>query len=106
MVRLGISPDIFWSSTYRQLSYAIEENNKQIEFAEQQQWERTRWLAFVLLQPHIKKNSIRSPRDIAQFPWEEVHHSGNPHIPREQIFSESENKIIEKLKRIPLIRHN
>ena len=32
-------------------------------------WERTRWLATVLLSPHSKKTL--KPTDIAQFPWEE-----------------------------------
>tara|TARA_R110000782_G_scaffold116548_2_gene206603 strand:+ start:3243 stop:3548 length:306 start_codon:yes stop_codon:yes gene_type:complete len=35
---------------------------------DQNQWERSRWLACVLLNPHVKKNM--QPKDITRFPWE------------------------------------
>tara|TARA_R110002074_G_scaffold201406_1_gene369315 strand:- start:365 stop:655 length:291 start_codon:yes stop_codon:yes gene_type:complete len=34
----------------------------------QADWERTRWLACILLNPHVKKNI--QPKDITRFPWE------------------------------------
>ena len=37
---------------------------------DQNQWERSRWLACVLLNPHVKKNM--QPKDITRFPWESV----------------------------------
>lgn len=34
-------------------------------------WEQTRWLAFVNLQPHLKKGSrIKKPTDLIKFSWE------------------------------------
>ena len=42
----------------------LEENR------ERQQWERTRWLGALLLQPHAKKGTRMKPTDIAKFPWD------------------------------------
>jgi hypothetical protein len=35
-----------------------------------QEWERSRWTAFILLSPHIKKNAKMSPQNLITFPWE------------------------------------
>jgi hypothetical protein len=34
-------------------------------------WERQRWAACILLQPHIQKGKTLSPTDLVRFPWEE-----------------------------------
>ena len=34
------------------------------------EWERTRWLCAVLLQPHRKKGTSIKPYDIIKFDWE------------------------------------
>lgn len=41
---------------------------RQQEQAERLQWERTRWLACLLLQPHSKGNL--TPQKLVTFPWE------------------------------------
>lgn len=33
-------------------------------------WERTRWLACALLQPHMRKGKKLRPTDLLRFPWE------------------------------------
>ena len=33
-------------------------------------WERTRWLACVMLQPHKKKSQKLQPQDLVKFDWE------------------------------------
>jgi len=40
------------------------------ELAERAAWERTRWLATLLLQPHTRKGQRLQPKDLAVFPWE------------------------------------
>ena len=40
------------------------------ETRERHQWERQRWLATVLLQPHTKKGTSLKPTDIVKFPWD------------------------------------
>ena len=34
------------------------------------EWERTRWLACVMLQPHKKKSQKLQPQDLIKFDWE------------------------------------
>ena len=38
------------------------------ELESQSEWERARWIACVIINPHIKKNL--QPKDITRFPWE------------------------------------
>ena len=53
--------------------------NKQIGFFEfmelqqQQEWERTRWLAAIVINPHTKKTI--KPKDLCTFEWEKVNRS-------------------------------
>lgn len=42
------------------------ENNK-----EQQEWERTRFLAFMTVKPHDVKKKFKKPSDIIKFGWEQ-----------------------------------
>lgn len=46
-------------------AYGKQQDNKQ-----QASWERTRWLATMLLQPHTKKGQNLTPEKLANFPWE------------------------------------
>jgi hypothetical protein len=45
-----------------------------IRYAQTQQfrneWERTRWLATVILSPHAKKGKGVKPKDLIMFEWE------------------------------------
>ena len=41
-----------------------------MEMQAKTEWERTRWLACLLLQPHKKKNSSLKPTDLVRFDWE------------------------------------
>ena len=38
------------------------------ETESQGEWERSRWMATILLNPHVKKNI--QPKDLTTFPWE------------------------------------
>ena len=44
--------------------YELEEQRQQ------QEWERTRWLGTLVLQPHLRKGRKLKPKDLAEFPWE------------------------------------
>lgn len=37
---------------------------------ERTSWEQTRWLASILISPHIKKGRNIKPQDLMRFPWE------------------------------------
>lgn len=43
------------------------------ETTNQAEWERTRWLACVTVNPHTKKNL--QPKDLTVFPWEKKRNS-------------------------------
>jgi hypothetical protein len=45
--------------------YAEEQEQRYIA-----EWERTRWLATMLIQPHAKKGQRITPERLAVFPWE------------------------------------
>jgi len=49
------------------IAESIQERDMERERAE---WERTRWLATVLLSPHLRKGKTMQPRDLVVFPWE------------------------------------
>ena len=38
------------------------------EMESQGEWERSRWIATILINPHVKKNL--KPKDLTIFPWE------------------------------------
>ena len=40
------------------------------EVRQQAEWERTRWLATLMLSPHTKKGHSIKPQDLVIFPWE------------------------------------
>tara|TARA_R110000796_G_scaffold153325_3_gene269859 strand:+ start:216 stop:437 length:222 start_codon:yes stop_codon:yes gene_type:complete len=43
---------------------------KALQEHEQSEWERTRWLACCMLQPHAKKGRKLKPSDLMKFPWD------------------------------------
>jgi hypothetical protein len=67
---LGLSPLAFWSCTLGELFAALEVYGQKQDENQQAEWERTRWLATLLLQPHAKKGSKLTPEKLAVFPWE------------------------------------
>ena len=64
-ITIGITEEYFWSIHPALFSAIIDQYSQQ----QQQEWERTRWLATILLQPHSKKTL--QPTDVAAFSWEE-----------------------------------
>ena len=66
----------FCRLTPAQFAEAWQAHARRAEELEQSEWARTRWLATLLLQPHVRKRL--SPRDVLVFPWE------RPVIPSKQ----------------------
>ena len=73
---------------------------KKAEYEVTVSWEIARWQAFITMLPHVKKNSIKRPTDLAVFPWDQA--TKAVHIPKEEIFTEEDNEWFEKMKSIPL----
>jgi len=68
--RLRFSPSVFYDMTFIEFCAAAQGNAKHEEHMQQMEWERTRWLATVMMQPHSKKGQSIKPRDLTIFPWE------------------------------------
>ncbi len=66
----GLLPSEFWNMTFHEFFLLQRGRNEQMELKERFEWERTRWLACLLLQPHRKKGSKLNPRDLIRFEWE------------------------------------
>jgi hypothetical protein len=67
---LRLSPSAFWSMTFGEVSLALDANRESEEMRERMEWERTRWLGSMIMQPHLKKGRKLQPKDLMQFPWE------------------------------------
>ena len=67
---LRYSPPHFWACTLGELITAVEYYHKVDNAKQQAAWERSRFVAQVLLQPHIKKGTKLKAEDICQFSWE------------------------------------
>lgn len=52
------------------MAWYIEGNSEMEDARQRQAWERTRWAAAALLQPHISKGKKLKLTDLVQFPWE------------------------------------
>ena len=68
----GLLPSEFWNMTFHEFFLLQRGRNEQMELKERFEWERTRWLACVLMQPHKKKNQRLDPQDLVKFEWEKV----------------------------------
>ena len=66
----GLLPIEFWNLTFHEFFLLQRGRNEQLETLEKLEWERTRWLACVILQPHRKKGSSLKPTDLVKFEWE------------------------------------
>lgn len=70
MGQMGLSPSAFYGMTLDEFNNAVTGWNKHQEMRERGEWERTRWLGVLVLQPHLKKGRKLKPKDLAVFPWE------------------------------------
>jgi hypothetical protein len=68
--QLRLGPSVFYDMTFEEFCAAAQGMHKQEEFRQQQDWERTRWLAAVNLSPHSKAGHKIKPTDLCIFPWE------------------------------------
>lgn len=59
---------------------------------EKAHWERARWVAYLLLQPHDMKRKLKKLADIVEFPWEK-----EPPKPETQEDREKRIRILRKL---------
>jgi len=63
-----MTPETLYNMTPRNYLNAQIGAGKLYKAKEQQEWERARWMAAVIINPHTKRNV--NPQDITRFPWE------------------------------------
>lgn len=68
---IGISPTVYYQSTFGQIVGYIHHYNKGQESQFRQEWERTRWQTAAMLNVYAKKGKSIKPADLIKFPWEE-----------------------------------
>jgi hypothetical protein len=73
---LGWSEDQFWASDPRTLAAAQDYKSRQREDEFRAEWERTRWMAAVIISPHLKRPI--APRKLLEFEWETPARSTKP----------------------------
>tara|TARA_Y100000401_G_C8295893_1_gene211288 strand:- start:315 stop:623 length:309 start_codon:yes stop_codon:yes gene_type:complete len=89
---LRYSPSAFWDCTLGEILTAVESFHNLDQSRNRQLWEASRFLAYVLLQPHKKKGSKMKLEDIVQFEWEKAR------IKKESDVEYSEERIKELVK--------
>ena len=65
---LNMSLEQFYNMCPRNFANAQIGSRKLYEQNEQAEWERARWMACVIINPHLKKSI--DPKKITTFPWE------------------------------------
>jgi hypothetical protein len=66
--QIGLMPGVFYDLLPREWTNLVDGWNQKENRREQSEWERTRWMTTVLLNPHTKKRI--KPKDLIVFPWE------------------------------------
>ena len=57
------------------------------------EWTRTRWLATLFIQPHLKKGKKITPQQLCQFEWEKTKSKANKEI--DELSKEDRDKFFE-----------
>ena len=66
--QVGLMPSQFYDLLPREWANLVDGWNERQSRKEQTEWERTRWMTTILLNPHTKKR-IKA-KDLIVFPWE------------------------------------
>ena len=86
--------------TPRNFINAQNGHKKLYEQNQQAEWERARWMACVIINPHMKRSI--SPKKITTFPWEKTRKNKQQvkaDIERLRLESEFDDKVQEKLNK-------
>jgi hypothetical protein len=67
---LGLTEDEFWQMAPRVFHNMQEGYWRKYEMQQRAEWERARWMATVIINPHLK-HSIQ-PQKLMRFPWEKA----------------------------------
>jgi len=96
---LGLKPDEFYMMTPRNFINAQNGHKRLYEQNQQADWERARWMACVIINPHLKRGI--APGKITTFPWERTRKKKQEmeyDIERLRLESEFDDKVQAKLE--------
>ena len=68
---IGLTIKQFDNLDWKQLNNITEGYFKRKEAEERRTWEQTRWVMYIGLLPHQKKNSELTLQKVLEFPWDE-----------------------------------
>jgi hypothetical protein len=94
--QLGFNYEELYDLTPRAFYNAQAGLYERWEVDSQGDWERARWMACVIVNPHVKKNL--NPKDLTKFPWERKRTKKDS----AQVYKEAElfRRIVEKRKQM------
>ena len=93
--RFDIGYSEFWAMSLRSVIGIIEER----ELAAREPWERARWLAAALLQPHAKKGTTLKPTDLLKLSWDNENKSKGQEMneqERQAMFARWDKQVAEE----------
>lgn len=88
---LQLGPASFYAMTLQELTIAASKRAQLLEAQSREMWEAVRWSTTILMQPHKKKGTKLTPKDLITFPWEKDSVDKKP-LTREELI----NEIIER----------
>lgn len=69
-MQYGVSPREFWRLTLKEFYLIQEAQIERWQIEQRDKWELARWQCFIMLQPQVKKGTLKKPQDIIKFEWE------------------------------------
>lgn len=86
-----MSTEDFYSADFRDVMDAIKGYNERERLRFQNEWERTRWLATIGIQPYAGKGKKIKMTDLIQFDWEKTKK------PKERIVTENQKEFRQRM---------
>ena len=90
---MGLTTTEFGNMLPRTFHNLQEGRTRLYEHQEQLSWERARWMACSIINPHVKKNL--KPTDLVRFPWDTKKQKGEQE-PTETIYKKA--KFMDKIQ--------
>lgn len=74
---IGMSADDYLKSTWREIVCTIHGYHQRVKNQARVTWEQARMVAYHSLIAHVKKGTLKDPKDLIRFEWDEVDRKDN-----------------------------
>ena len=95
---MGLLPSQFWDFTLHEFILYKKGFEEMYKRNERNEWERTRWLASIVLQPHAKQGKTIKPTDFFKFDDEKEQGITLDERKRRAVYASKKLDAIEKQK--------